>query len=252
MLPPTNATHFKMSPLVFWQRYQIAVDDDGVWRLPNKGQPVFIAWSDVATVRADDTMQRLVVADRTHDRTIKIDYQLNDFSTLRDYILQHTTLESRASPTGKLTFYRTRINKIVLLASSIPNFAVGILILLGANSTIGLLYLTLPMSLVFLVTRDPLSLAITPNRVVIHYPGWERSISFSEISSVTLSDDSSRGNVWFAVVITLRRGKAIKLYRFREGYLALLEALQNALKSYGDSALNSRLDGGAPISALSP
>jgi hypothetical protein len=52
-------------------RDQIAVDETGLWRLPPKGNPVFIAWHDVGVVRADDTMQRLIVSDRACARTIR-------------------------------------------------------------------------------------------------------------------------------------------------------------------------------------
>jgi len=58
---------------------------------------------------------------------------------------------------------------------------------------------------------------------------WKRDIPFSDIGSVTLGDEFDRGNVWAVVTIVLTLGKPIKLYRFREGPLALADALKGAI-----------------------
>jgi hypothetical protein len=80
------------------------------------------------------------------------------------------------------------------------------------------------------VVRDPLSLEIKSNRIVIRYPGWKRDISFSDIASVTLKNNATaNGNVWAGVVISINDRKPLTLYRFRDGSLTLLQALQSAL-----------------------
>ncbi len=210
---------------------QIAVDETGIWRLPPKGAPLFIAWPDVGAVRADDTAQRLIVSDNSGAHSIWLEYQLDDFSTLRDYILQHATSTTRASSANGTVFHRTWINKGIILLSSSLLLVFAILAYSQGGLGIAAILLVLALLNSAAVVGDPSSLSIGTNRFIIHYPGWKREIPFSEIASVTLSEENSRGNVWATVVITLKQRKPIKLYRFREGSLALLQGLQGALSS---------------------
>jgi hypothetical protein len=53
-------------------RDSIAVDSEGIWYLPRKGESTFIAWGEVASVSAQDTQQRLVLRDATGGRRIRL------------------------------------------------------------------------------------------------------------------------------------------------------------------------------------
>jgi len=48
-----------------------------------------------------------------------------------------------------------------------------------------------------------------------------------------------RGNVWVAVLIERRQGKPVRLFRFREGSVALHDALQSAYQSHGGDVAES-------------
>jgi len=213
---------------------QFAVDETGIWRLPRKGAPLFIAWPDVGSVRADDTMQRLIVSDRSGAHAIWLEYQLDDFPTLRDYVLRHATSTPRANSAIGAVYHRTWINKGVILLLTAPFWVSAPFAFLQDGPRTGAVYLVFALVFVLpgaaVIMRDPSSLSIGTKRFVIHYPGWKREIPFSEIVSVALGDENTaNGNVWAVVVISLKHRKPIKLYRFREGSLALLQALQDAL-----------------------
>ena len=49
-------------------RDSVQANSDGIWYLPRKGEPIFIAWSNVASVKANDTRQRLVLCNATSGR----------------------------------------------------------------------------------------------------------------------------------------------------------------------------------------
>jgi hypothetical protein len=210
-------------------RDEIAVDKTGIWRLPPKGQSVYIAWNDVGVVRADETTQRLIVSDRLRTHTIRLEYQLGNFSALRDHVLQHTAPATRAKKTSGAVFYRTWINKGILLFFFLCIVALGATSFATGHHAISAFVFGLAGLILGFVARDPMSVTIESDRVVIRYPGWKRDITFSDISSVALKDVSDRGNVWAVVVISLKHQKPIELYRFRDGSLALLQALQSAL-----------------------
>ena len=70
---------------------------------------------------------------------------------------------------------------------------------------------------------------------MITYPGWKQNIDFRTISGISLTDIAvGKGNVWAAVIINRQNDKPIKLFRFREGSIALRDALQSAWKAAAD------------------
>jgi hypothetical protein len=84
--------------------------------------------------------------------------------------------------------------------------------------------------MLILIVRDPVSVEIGRASVTIRYPGWRKRIPFSDVAAITLGDEpDARGNVWAAVTVSRRgRQKPVRFYRFREGSLALADALQAA------------------------
>lgn len=217
-------------------RDSIAVSPKGVWYLPKKGVATYIAWQDVATVKADDVGQRLVLLDTSGTRKIRLEYQLGNFAQLRDYVMSHADAAIHRVPAGNV-FHRTWINKggFCVLATPFVFFA-------WKSHTQGApLKSVLPfvgVAAFFLVgiLRDPTTIEITSEGLEIKYPVWKKTIPFSSITAVTLKDvDDPRGdgNVWAAVIIARKHARSIKLYRFREGSIALHEALESAWRSSG-------------------
>jgi hypothetical protein len=62
--------------------------EDGLWQ-HSPGKPsVFLRWEDVGDVYPENVMQRLVVADRSGERRLAIEFHLQDFGELRRIILE--------------------------------------------------------------------------------------------------------------------------------------------------------------------
>ena len=212
-------------------RDSVAANSDGIWYLPRKGAPTFIAWGDVASVNAHDTQQRMVLGDATGGRGIRLEYQLEDFGRLREFVLSHTDATAQLHASATNVFHRTWINKVILLSGT------AFFLLLAWLSHdrgqpwqpllfIGCAYLSLGA-----ILQDPVSVEITREAVVVQYPGWKTTIPFDAISGIALKDVRNRGNVWAAVVIERRHGRAVRLFRFREGSVALHDTLQSAWQS---------------------
>jgi len=211
-----------------------AVNETGIWRLRPKVEPLFIAWTDAA-VRADDTMQRLIVTNLERTRTIWLEYQLEDLATLRDYIRAHIPSASVRGSVRPQVFHRSWINKVILTFFALCMLAMAALFS-GHIIPMALACLAGCAFLLFGISQDPLALTIRADRVVINFTGWKRDIPFSDISVVTSGDEFDRGNVWAVVTIVLTHGKPIKLYRFREGSLAMADALKAAIGQTSDGA----------------
>ena len=213
-------------------RESVAINSQGVWSLPTKGEPTFIAWRDVANVRADDTGQRLVLLDGTGGSSIRLKYQLQDFGRLREFVLRHTAESARRCAPGVNVFHRTRINKVILLGFAVPCLFLARLGFHQGQPRASLFFIGLAGLIVASLTQDPTHAVITRDAVVIKYPGWKRVIPFHSISGIVLADQYDRNcNVWAAVIIERRQGRPLKLFRFREGSLALHDALYSAWRS---------------------
>lgn len=226
-------------------RCSVAVSPDGIWYLPRRGEPTYIAWCDVASVKAKDTQQRIVLADFSGRRSISLEYQLENYGKLRDFVTAHTSALTHQNVNVANIFHAIWINKIVLLVT-----ALGCLFfawLIGDNG--------LPwMSLVFIgnaclilgvIAMDPMWVIIERDSVVVKYPGWERAIPFGSIIGIPFKDVYRHGNVSQYVVITRQNGKPITLRRFREGSVALHNALQAAWTTTGGAKSNSDKAAGA-------
>lgn len=217
--------------VVRYSRDRIAVNSEGIWYLARNGPPTFMTWTDVGEVKANDTMQRLILTDASGKRAIRIEYQIEKFSALREFVLSHTSALARQAPAGTRVFHRTWINKIILGVLGLPFLFLAVECYLGGNASGSWVFFAGVLLLVLMIARDPVSLIIDPDRVLIRYPFWSRPISFDSISAITTQNVSSRGNVWAAVSIERKQKRKILLFRFREGSIALQDALDSAWRS---------------------
>jgi hypothetical protein len=219
-------------------RDRVAANSEGIWYLPRKGEPTFIAWCNVASVKADDIQQRLVLCDATSGRSIRLEYQLANFGRLREFVLGHTAPAMRLHASDANIFHRTWINKGILLSATA--FFLLLAWLSHQSQLVPSVVFTAFAALsLWVVARDPVRVKIMREAVVIEYLGWKQTILFDAISRVSLTDVPMRGNVWVAVLIERRQGKPIRLFRFREGSVALHDALQSAYQSHGGDVAES-------------
>jgi hypothetical protein len=223
-------------------RDSVVVNPEGVWYLPRRGNPTFIAWHDVATIKADDTQQRLVLLDASGTKKIRLEYQLTDFSRLRDYVIHHASAStSPHAPIGNI-FHRTWINKILSLVFAVPSLLLAWAVHHQGRPGVLLLFIGIAGYFLAIFMRDPTTLEITHDAIEIKYLGWRKNIPFSTITAISLKDIPDRrgdGNVWAAVVIERQHADPIKLFRFREGSIALHEALESAWRASGAAAIQT-------------
>jgi hypothetical protein len=215
-------------------RGKIAINEDGIWYLPHRGNGTSIQWKDISAVKADDTGQRLVLSDDLQRKTIRIEYQLKSFREIRDFVIAHTTAQIQRYASNLTVFHRTWINKIILAILGGPFLVVSWLSY--RQGLVGLplfVPLCLGMLSIISIVMDPLRVSIASDAVIVEYPGWSRTVLFDSIGKITIQDVQNRGNTWAAVVIERKKHRSIKLFRFREGSVALHEALQKAWEHAG-------------------
>ena len=221
-------------------RDSVAVSSEGIWYLARSGKSIFIAWADVAEVKADDTMQRLILRSADGTRAIRAEYQLENFAALRDFVLAHAKELVHLNPSGISVFHRTWINKIVLTVFGVPLLLIAMQCYRQGVTDGFMATFLLGAYAVILIAFDPSSVRVGNEGVVIRYPLWKRTVPFEAITKIALKDESSRGNVWAAVVIETRQKRRISLFRFREGSIALNEALQSGWRACQANQVSDR------------
>lgn len=207
----------------------VAVDNTGIWYRPKKGIPTYIAWAEVAAVETHESMQRLVVRDLSGARRIRLEYQLENFAQLREFVLSHVSDAATCNGTPPGVFRRSRINKLVSFLFGIGSTFLFRQGLHQQSTSLEVAGGVLAISLLVQIVLDPDSLVIGPDAILIRYPGWKRTIPISQITDVSMSDvTDGKGNVWAMVKIARAHGRPIKLFRFREGSIALYKAISTA------------------------
>jgi hypothetical protein len=212
-------------------RDSVAVNPEGIWYLPRKGDCTFLAWNEVAKAKDDEPSSlysRLVLADATARRQIRLDYRLEDFERLREFVIEHTAA-ARCQPPIRV-FHRTWYNKIIFGGFIV--FFLSIAVLCHGNGGASLFFLGFAMIPLVSIAQDSTRLEIRPDAIVILYPGWSRSVSFNTITGIRLANMSGgKGPVLATVIVQRLKGSPINLAKFREGSIALYEELLSAWKT---------------------
>lgn len=211
-------------------RDRVALNGDGIWYLRPNGESTFMAWREVARVEAHDLMQRLVIVDVTNSRKIKLEYQIGNFSQLRDLIL-HYTADTRFRGSRPTVFHRNLVNRGFFLAGGAMFLVFADLSFHQGQTGPSILFGGFACLSFFALTREPTALAIVGDGIVIKYLGRERAIPFEGVSGIVLTNLHFRGNEKATVVIERPQCKPLNLMGFREGSLVLYDALHSAWSS---------------------
>jgi hypothetical protein len=215
--------------LIRRSRRRVAINAMGIWSIHGKAVK-HIAWLNVARVLANDTIQRMELIDRNGTSIIGVDYQLKNFERLRDFIVSHTTENMQFQTHGVSTFHHVWELKLIYGISGAFAFLVAWQMHLHGVGQESILPIVLGAIAIFMILREPVSLSIGHEGIAINYLGFQELIPFKSITGITFSDVKYRWNVWAGVVITTARRRRIRLSRFREGSVALHDALQTAWK----------------------
>lgn len=215
--------------LIRRSRRRVAVNAAGIWAI--RGRVVkYVPWLNVARVTANDTVQRIDLIDRSGATTISVDYQLKNFERLREFILLHTRENTQFQPPGVGTFHRLWELKLIYAALGAIALFVAWQMRLHGGGGESVLPVVLAAIAIFMILREPVTVSAGQDGIVIKYICFQGLIPFNSITGIAFSDVRYRWNVWAGVVITTARKERIRLSRFREGSVALYEALQTAWK----------------------
>jgi hypothetical protein len=209
-------------------RAKIAITDEGIWSVTPRKPTVFLNWREISRIEEHRFKQRLVLSDSGGLRQIKVEYQLEEFDELRRIILSRATARSPlvGSPTvfhgGNRLYVQIGVTALIFLAFAIFAYhqkAHSGAIFFGAFAVLALATML----------NLPLSLRLLDDGLIFVSPLGRRQIRYADIRGLDLRNETVRGNS-FAVVLIQTDGKPLRLAGFKEGSIALYEALRNRLQ----------------------
>jgi hypothetical protein len=205
---------------------QVEVDETAITYVSRNGDHLRMPWSDIRRVVPREKLQRLELYDFTN-RSMRLEYQIEDFSVLRTLIEEHLRrlLEASAQQT---TFRKSTANLVSWLA-----IAAFWLIPVCAGLATGSRQLVV-LGVVFIVVwliplaSTPNAVRLTEDAIEVRYPFRTHKLKFEDIRDISVKDFHSRGNTIATAVVSLDGNKTVGLSQFRDGHLVLHRALRSA------------------------
>lgn len=212
-------------------RDRIAVDQSGIWYVPQHAPVTFIAWDQVARVSAHDTLRRLVLSDVTGTKGIRLEYQLRDFDQLRQFVLAHAS--NRESLRGNnRQFGHGALNLGIDVFALVLCVAFAIESPRSGELQAPLYFIGFGLLSIVELAMEPRRLTISGRTFSIDYFGRQRTYSFDAVTAIELKNVADRhGNSRPGVLVGIRNAQPLKLSGYRAGSVALYDALRSAWMS---------------------
>lgn len=221
-----------VSDFLRWDDY-VMIDQAGITYCPSQRPRQFVPWDSIGRVRARDGLQRLELYDRRNTRVMKLEYQLDRFERLRMLVLQYTqpflVIQSKQTSFDAAPWVSILATAFMLLL--LPFVIDSLVSGQTEDGVYGLLFLGLISA--GLCWRQIQKLDLKSDHFVIEYCFWRRKrVSFGEISSVSLINGTAPyGGKPAKVFIACTSGQKIELRGFRDGSLAVFDAIESAWKA---------------------
>ena len=209
----------------------IVTDDDGLWYKHKRKEQDLVPWGSIAKVKERSYMQCLDVLDSSGSQLIRAEYQLNDFETLRNLLnerVSQTSHEELRTHFSKSIFYH------IFYVSCVIGFSwLGLYVGNTDNPVVGYVGMSIVVVMIvyeYLVTAY--RLIINERGVIVSYPLSERSVNYSDITNIEVTDTFHKGARHPEVRLNTSQGK--KPYRLKKLgvdanvlYLALHKAMEH-------------------------
>jgi hypothetical protein len=214
-------------------RSRVAVTDDCIGTYPSEAHRHF---SDGVKSQPWEMWEgrlqgRLILSDAARLKSINLDYRLNNFARVFGLVLNKTA-ERRLRLPYPCNFHRNYSNRAFMLIASSITVAVALLsahegyekfwpwfAIIAALGALGFGGLIL----------EPRGIVVSARSFTIQYPGWRRTVPFDAVTDIRITlHRGGKGELTTPVMADLAARRRLKLVGFREGSVALYDALYGA------------------------
>lgn len=212
---------------------KILVDNDLLVYIKANGGSVSLSRGEIGRIEEHPYQQRLTVYDHSESIAIPVEYQLEGFDQLREWILSCSDYLDDAV-LGQKTFHphglkvKSAVFCLLLFPGSIyfipddfqmSNEGMSVLIFMGG--------------FLFVLIKNVWSLRIEIDHVVLRYPLRKKVVFFKNIQSIQMINENKYNNALSVVLVVLNNENKIRLTYFKEGSIALYRSLHHAWRNCG-------------------
>lgn len=218
-------------------RYRVAVSKDGIRYMPYGDAPIFLQWSEVASLELREGIgaARLVVSDATRLRKMPLDYRPDKFQDLLSIVVDRA-VNCDPHPSLPKTFHASYLDQSVIIAVFLVCIVLSIhfaKVNQSVYATAFGLFAVLPVGILVALPR---SLTVSANSLELAYLGRRRQIALASVTGVRFGlVRGNRGSLWTVVWLDTIEDKPLKLTGFTESSLYLYYALRDAWRPMKES-----------------
>ncbi len=221
-------------------RYRVAVSDDGIRYMPYGGAPIFLQWSEVASLELREAglqyalRGQLVLSDAARLRTMILDNRLDRFQNLLSIVVDRST-NCDPRPLLPKTFHISYLDQSIVVIVFFVCIALAIHFA-NLNQIYAAAFGLFALLPVGTLATLPHSLTVSTNLIALGYLGWRREIAITSVTGVRFGvQRGNRGSLCTVVWVDTTEAKPLKLIGFTEGSLAVYYALRDAWRPFKDS-----------------
>lgn len=228
---------FLFGPLSLWcwkiygqlPYMKLCLDEDGIW-YAHGGEASRVPWGCIVGIKERSFLRCLDLLDESGEKLVRAEYELQDFSALREIFLEKVQANLSRSRL-KDRFSKSRWHHVWHALGLL--FLAGLAALLFLASIKGLFWaVLLVMALVVWEYATTIyAFRITSGGLVFFYPFRQKRIPFSEVTSVTIDDRLVNGHRVPEVSLSLSsRKKPVRLQKLGADTTEMVLMLKTAIK----------------------
>lgn len=205
-VPPTLAfigvlVFALMKAISYLSRFDVALDDDGIWRIADGKQKSLVPWAEVAEVVERTLLQELEILDRQGQRRLAIPFMMPDYERLRSTLHnaakhvdsaennkpESTPQEEVTNPYG--VYEKDTRFRLMLLCASVIGGLIGLWIALHYHALIGIpVAILLPLGFVISEALEPCRVEVDRDGVVVSSRLKRTWVPFDDVTGVGIED----------------------------------------------------------------
>jgi hypothetical protein len=218
--------------LIFFSRlrYRVAVSNDGIRYMPYADAPIFLQWSEVASLELREGIgaAQLAISDASRLRKMILDYRLDKFQDLLSIVVDRAANCDPHPPLPK-TFHTSYLDQSVIIAVFLVCIVLSIYFAEADQSVYATAFGLFAVLPVCILAALPRSLSVSTNSLELRYLGRRRQIALASVTGVRFGlMRGNRGLLWTVVWLDTIEDRPLKLTGFTEGSLAVYYALRDA------------------------
>ena len=207
-------TYFSFKTILSFKKYDISLDDDGIWCSYQSKSIGLIKWSEIKKFKEYQYFQKIQLLNRKNEKLIDIHYQLGNFSDLKNKLVDNiATNFKNAEP---FTLYAPLTFHLFWLGGTI---AWPYLLYQTFALEMNVLYAIPPffctLVFIFVYTKSIIKISFDENKAKSFTFFKKQYYLYDKIQEVKIQEDSEDGSRFMMLLVVMNNGDGFKLPKLR-------------------------------------